>query len=148
MNITVTRAAAGRNTTLSEIAVDGAFVCYGLEDKAQKLKIKGKTRIPAGEYCVKLRKEGGFHSRYKERFASHKGMLHIQNVTGFEYILIHCGNTHEDTEGCLLVGAKVIFDDACMDFELKESAVAYTKLYNKVVQAAEAGNLTINFIDN
>ena len=27
----------------------------------------------------------------------HKGMLHVQDVPGFEYILIHTGNTDEHT---------------------------------------------------
>ena len=31
-------------------------------------------------------------------------MLHVLDVPGFEYILIHCGNTDEHTAGCLLVG--------------------------------------------
>ena len=32
------------------------------------------------------------------------GMLHVLDVPNFKYILIHCGNTDEDTAGCLLLG--------------------------------------------
>ena len=34
----------------------------------------------------------------------HKGMLWVRDVPGFEYILIHTGNTDEHTAGCLIVG--------------------------------------------
>ena len=34
----------------------------------------------------------------------HKGMLWVRDIPGFEYILIHTGNTDEHTSGCLLVG--------------------------------------------
>ena len=34
----------------------------------------------------------------------HKGMLWVRDVPGFEYILIHTGNTDEHTSGCLIVG--------------------------------------------
>ena len=33
------------------------FLCYTLEDEARVLKVKGETRVPAGAYSVKLRKE-------------------------------------------------------------------------------------------
>jgi len=41
------------------------FLCYTLEDEHRALKVKGETRIPEGKYEIKLRKEGGFHSRYE-----------------------------------------------------------------------------------
>ena len=74
------------------------FLCYTLEDERRALKVKGETRVPAGTYKIKLRKEGGFHSRYSKKYGSmHKGMLWLQDVPGFEWILIHTGNTDEHT---------------------------------------------------
>ena len=59
------------------------FLCYTLEDERRALKVRGETRVPQGTYEIKLRKEGGFHERYKKRFGSlHKGMLHVINVPG------------------------------------------------------------------
>ena len=81
------------------------FLCYTLEDEARALKVKGETRIPAGVYKIELRAEGGFHSRYAKKYPGiHQGMLHVTDVPGFEWILIHTGNTDEHTAGCLLVG--------------------------------------------
>ncbi len=43
------------------------FLCYTLEDQKQTVKVYGETRIPEGQYFLKLRTEGGFHNRYKEK---------------------------------------------------------------------------------
>ena len=34
----------------------------------------------------------------------HKGMIHVQDVAGFEYIYFNTGNIDEHTDGCLLLG--------------------------------------------
>lgn len=145
MLITVNRFLSNHDTTLSLVSVDGRVICFGLEDESRTEKVMGETRIPAGTYKVRLRTVGGFHSRYKERFADiHKGMLHVQNVPGFEYILIHCGNSDDDTEGCLLVGGGVLF----RTMMLSESGNAYRYLYPLVVDAAVGDDLDIVYVDN
>ena len=81
------------------------FLCYTLEDESRAKKVPGETCIPEGEYCLGFRTEGGFDAKYAHRFADmHMGMLEVCDVPNFKYILIHCGNTDEDTAGCLLVG--------------------------------------------
>ena len=105
MNIVVARITSDDDATVSTINVDQRFVCFGLEDEYRADKVAGETRIPAGQYSVSLRTHGGFHDRYSERFADiHRGMLEVADVPGFSDILIHVGNTDEDTSGCLLVG--------------------------------------------
>lgn len=47
------------------------FLCYTLEDEHRALKVKGETRIPEGRYEIKLRKEGGFHSRYEKNMQAY-----------------------------------------------------------------------------
>ena len=107
MGITVDRFVSDDDTTVRRVHVDGRFVCFGLEDEFRETKIASETRIPAGTYDVRLRTEGGHHNKYSTRFNEiHKGMLHIQDVPNFTFILIHCGNTDEDTDGCLLVGSQ------------------------------------------
>lgn len=124
--------------TIGEIRIGGEFECYTLEDEFRDVKVKGETRIPKGTYVIKLRKEGGFHQRYLKRFGKdfHKGMMHVTNVPGFEYILIHIGNTEKDTAGCVLVGAT----RDIVKGTIGGSEVAYRRLYPKVLKALQAGN--------
>ena len=102
----------------------------------------GKTRIPAGEYEIKLRTVGGFHERYSQRFNFHKGMLHLQKVKEFKYILIHIGNTEEDTAGCILVG------NYQGGGAIWESEQAYKRLYRKVLEAIEAGERVVITVED
>ena len=134
------------DSTVSTVAVDGANVCFGLEDEYREVKVAKETRIPAGTYAVKLRKVGGFHGRYQARYPWHQGMLEVQNVPGFEYILIHTGNTDEHTAGCLLVGESATITEG--DMSIGMSRIAYTKLYAMVIEAAKEEKLLIEFIDN
>ena len=65
-----------------------------LEDQYQAVKVMHETCIPEGTYDIKFRKTGGFHAKYSERYKNaHYGMLHLQDVPNFTYILIHAGNT-------------------------------------------------------
>lgn len=147
MQIVVDRFISDDDTTVSKVNVDGQFVCFGLEDEFREEKVAKETRIPAGTYAIKLRTEGGHHDRYNTRFADiHKGMLHIQDVPNFTLILIHCGNTDEDTEGCLLLGLQSQTEPG--EMRVMQSTAAYQKFYPMVVEAAAAGDLDITFEDN
>lgn len=147
MKIAVDRFTSDGDTTLSGVSIDGAFVCFGLEDEFRTIKVAGETRIPAGIYPVGLRTAGKHHQQYKQRFADlHRGVLHIQDVPGFEYVLIHCGNTQADTSGCLLVGTGAIAEPGNMS--ISRSVAAYRRLYPMVADAAAAGRLRIEFFDN
>lgn len=146
MLITVDRVYSDHDATLSTVSVDGQMVCFGLEDEFRAEKVNAETRIPAGVYQVGIRTVGGFHSRYAKKFPDfHKGMLQILDVPGFEYILIHIGNTDEDTAGCLLVGSG---GDTYGTPTVSRSTQAYKKLYKMVINEAMMGNLTIEYIDS
>ena len=147
MEIVVDRFVADDDTTVSRVNVDGQFVCFGLEDEFREEKVAKETRIPSGTYDVRLRTEGVHHSKYSNRFEDiHKGMLHIQNVPNFTFILIHCGNTDEDTDGCLLVGSQALTEPG--EMRVTQSTGAYRRFYPMVVDAAAAGDLKIRFEDN
>jgi hypothetical protein len=88
------RAVSGK-ATISDLYVDDDWQCYGLED-VERLgpKLHGQTAIPTGWYKIALR-----HSPRFKRI-----LPWILDVPQFDYVLIHPGNTDDDTEGCLLVG--------------------------------------------
>ena len=147
MLITVDRFRSDDDATISNVKVEDKFVCFGLEDEFRAEKVASETRIPAGRYKVGVQKAGRFHTRYSEKFpAMHRGMLHVEDVPGFTGILIHIGNTDDDTSGCLLVGLHA----ATMDGEIRVSSskLAYEKLYPMVIGSAEASELEIVYQDN
>jgi len=149
MDIDVLRFNNGEDSTNGLLFIDGKFECYTLEDEHRDSKVRGETRIPAGEYDIKLRKEGGFHAKYSKRFSDiHDGMLHIVNVPGFEYILIHAGNTDEHTAGCLLVGDSQENNNLVKDGFIGKSTQAYKRVYKKVIEAINNGeDVVITYTD-
>ena len=146
MLLTVNRFTSDSDATLSTVSIDGAFECFGLEDEHRIDKVPGETRIPSGFYSVRLRTVGGFHANYSVRFADiHQGMLQVMDVPGFEFILIHVGNTDEDTAGCLLTGCNA---NTSQNLSVGSSVLAYKRLYSRVIEAAKADQLTIQYWDN
>ena len=123
------------------------FLAYILEDEYRDEKKWGETRIPDGTYKLALRKTGGYHQKYSKRFSDiHIGMLHVTNVPGFEYILIHCGNTDEHTAGCLLVGDSQENNQITKDGFIGKSTQAYKRIYPKIAEAIECGEeVTIKY---
>ena len=160
MELEVIRFSSGTDSTngiLFEIIqqgneIDGSwrqkkFLAYTLEDEYRGEKVYGETRIPNGTYKLGLRKTGGYHQKYSKRFSDfHIGMLHVLNVSGFEYILIHCGNTDEHTAGCLLVGDSQENNQITKDGFIGKSTQAYRRVYPKIAEAIECGEeVTITY---
>ena len=147
MKLQVVRTQFGTDATNGLLFVDGLFECYTLEDQYQAVKVMHETCIPEGTYDIKFRKVGGFHTKYSERYGnSHYGMLHLQDVPNFTYILIHSGNTDEHTSGCLIVGETQQDLDINDDGFIGSSVVAYKKMYSKVAKELLLGNkVTIEY---
>lgn len=102
--------------TIGKMYVDGAYVCDTLEDKDRGLtsnmsvaqicgvKIKGETAIPTGRYLVDMKTVSPrFGGRAQYKFCNGR-LPRLCNTPGYQGVLIHCGNTAKDTEGCILVG--------------------------------------------
>lgn len=125
------------------------FLCYTLEDEKRDQKVMAETRIPSGTYNILLRKEGGFHARYTKKYGNmHKGMLHVQDVPNFQWILIHTGNTDEHTAGCLILGDSQENNILVKDGFIGRSTQAYKRVYPIIASALESGEeVTIEYID-
>tara|TARA_Y100000361_G_scaffold93668_1_gene83620 strand:- start:187 stop:810 length:624 start_codon:yes stop_codon:yes gene_type:complete len=152
MKLDVVRTQFGADATNSLLFIDGEFECYGLEDEIRDVKVYAESAIPLGEYEIKFRTVGGFHTRTKARYDSkygegwHLGMLELQDVPNFEFILVHSGNTDESTAGCYLVGNTQQDLDVSKDGFIGSSRVAYEKMYPKVRDALVAGEkVTIKY---
>lgn len=143
MKLWVERYGFGHDSTLGKLydMTEGRpeFVCYTLEDERRKVKVKHETAIPVGIYRIDYHKSSRFKERYAKRYEWHRDgwMLQLQDVPGFEGILIHPGNTDDDTSGCLLPGTKPVFVSG--EFEVSGSVKAYKKLYLRVANALDRG---------
>ena len=123
-----------------DITDERKFLCYSLEDEYRNDKVMHETRVPAGTYQILLRKEGGFNAKYTKKYGDfHKGMLHVQDVPGFEYILIHTGNTDEHTSGCLIVGDSQENNQLMKNGFIGKSVQAYKRIYTPIATALENG---------
>lgn len=91
--------------TVGRLYIDGELFCNTLEDRVADVnrngeidgterKVPGKTAIPYGTYKI-------FYG-WSPRFG--RNLPRLLNVTAFDGILIHPGNTAEDSAGCILVG--------------------------------------------
>ena len=137
------------NGLLFDVTNGTKFLCYTLEDEKRDVKVMSETRIPAGKYKILLRKEGGFHARYTKKYGSmHKGMLHVQDVPNFKWILIHTGNTDEHTAGCLILGDSQENNTLVKNGFIGKSTQAYKRIYPPIAKALENNEeVTIEYID-
>ena len=98
MELKLRRIAKRPTYTIGHLYNGDSYVCDSLEDTWRDLnkvkKVKGKTAIPEGRYRIIM--------AYSQRFGREMPLL--CDVPQFVGILIHAGNTDEDTEGCILVG--------------------------------------------
>lgn len=121
-------------STIGELYLNNTLFCYVLEDPVRKLedknhdgdfddagegKIKGNTAIPEGIYDVIL----NMSNRFK------KIMPLLLKVPGYEGVRIHTGNFPKDTEGCLLVGSKILVN------EIRNSKPTFDKLMAELNKA-------------
>ena len=117
MELKLKRIAKKPNYTIGKLYIDGKYFCDTIEDTDRGLsstmneavivakKIKHKTAIPAGKYAVDMRTISprfGAQAFYKDVCGGR--LPRLQGVKGFDGVLIHCGNTAEDSSGCILVG--------------------------------------------
>lgn len=123
------------NYTIGRLYIDGAFFCDTLEDvdrgldscdsleEIKKVKVYGKTAIPKGTYKINM---NIVSPKFKDRAWAKPwcGKLpRLEDVPGYEGVLIHVGNKPEDTLGCILVGEN----------KVKGQVVNSTATFNKLM---------------
>lgn len=152
MKLDVVRTQFGSDASNGMLFIDGVFECYTLEDEVRDVKVMHETAIPLGEYEIKYRTVGGWFTREKARYDKKfgagwfKGMLELQDVPNFTYVLIHSGNTDESTSACLLLGNTQQDLDMGKDGFIGSSRLAYESFYPKCRDALDAGEkVTIRY---
>ena len=108
MKLKVVREIKNDVCTIGSLFINDVFFCYTLEDKDRGLKqsdsllfiqakkIFGLTAIPSGFYKLTVNQSPKF-----------KRMLpRILDIKGFDGVLLHRGNSANDSLGCILVGYK------------------------------------------
>ena len=126
------------------------FLCYPIEDEYRSVKKMHETSIPEGSYKLSLRKEGGFHSRYLSKYGAnfHKGMIYVNKVPNFEYVLWHVGNYENNTSGCLLLGNSSSENISDKKGYIGASVAAYKRVYPLVRDAILKGEeVTVTYVD-
>lgn len=121
--------------TIGKLYINGKPFCETLEDKdrglkkempeeqLRKMKVKGETAIPSGTYNVIIT----YSPKYK------KPMPLLLGVPAYEGVRIHSGNTHKDTEGCILVGENKEVG------KVLNSRYTFNKLFTKLQAAIDRG---------
>ena len=117
MNLTLKRIARKNGYTIGHLYVNGIYFSDTLEDSDRGLnssmlldvlkhkKLAHITAIPTGRYQVVMNVVSPRLSKSKFYKQFGEGRVpRLLNVPAFEGILIHCGNTAKDTDGCILVG--------------------------------------------
>lgn len=105
MELRLRRIALKDEYTIGKLYIDGEYFCDVLEPPTRDLnkngifdngetKVKNDTAIPFGIYNVIVNRS----PRFK------RDLPRLLNVPDFDGVLIHRGNTKNDTSGCILVG--------------------------------------------
>lgn len=134
LELTLTRNTFTDESTIGELAVNGKWECFTLEDKVRPegVKVPGKTAIPAGRYEVIINQS----MRFKRELPL------LLKVPMFSGIRIHPGNTQEDTEGCILVG------ESRARNRIYGSRVAFARLFKFIKQEIAKGRPVFITIKN
>lgn len=150
MELRVERRWRKDNYTVGRLYVDGEYFCNTLEDKDRGLKqgdgmelikekkVYGETAVPTGRYRVRMDVISPKYSRidWYRNLCGGK-MPRLENVPGFEGVLIHPGNTAADSLGCILVGKNTKVG------QLTSSKAAFAALYDRIRAAT---NITIEIV--
>lgn len=147
MKILIDRKWKKNEYTIGKLYVDGVFFSNTLEDKDRGLtssmsleeikkgKKAGETAIPTGTYKIRMDISSPRFSKSNWYIKNCNGarMPRLKDVPGYDGVLIHCGNTAKDTEGCILVGKNDVKG------MVTKSKDYFLKLYNTMYAVYKKG---------
>lgn len=143
MKILIERTWKKEEYTIGKLYVDGIFFSNTLEDKdrglastmslgeIKRIKKAGITAIPTGTYNIRMDIVSPKYSK-KDWFIKNchgAKMPRLENVPGYEGVLVHPGNTAADTDGCILIGKNDVKG------KVTKSKEYFLQLYNKIYAA-------------
>lgn len=147
MKLLLRRIFKGPEYTVGKLFINGVYECDTLEDRDRGLtsqmsleeikarKVYGVTAIPTGTYSIDMTTVS---PKFKDRAWAkpYKGILpRLENVKGYEGVLIHVGNKAGDTLGCILVGENKIKG------QVINSTAAFYELMTVLLNAQSAGEV-------
>lgn len=141
MKLTLIRTYKSPQYTIGKLYIEGTYFCDTLEDpdrglndslslqEIQKLKVYGDTAIPIGTYKFNIDVISP-KFQYRSWAKPCGGKLpRLENVKGYEGVLIHVGNTAKDTLGCILVGQNKVKG------QVINSTNTFLELYKRIKKA-------------
>lgn len=148
MQLKLERIYTCKDYTIGHLYVDGSYICDTIEDTDRMLdsdmpmeqimqtKVKNKTAIPTGKYKVLMNVISSKYSKSEYYMNLCGGKVpRLENVPGFSGILIHKGNTANDTSGCLLVGYNTVKGKVLNSKKAFEELYRQLKIANNIGQS-------------
>jgi hypothetical protein len=144
MKLELKRIFRGPEYTIGKLYIDGAYFCDTLEDPDRDLnrdgkfdngevKVPGNTCVPNGTYDIEFKYSPTFSPKINKRY-----MPYLKDVPSFEAVMMHWGNTAEDTRGCILVGQNKVKG------KVLNSIYTFKKLLNKISRHIEGVSISIS----
>lgn len=141
MKLSLNRVHLADAYTIGKLYIDGVYFCDTLEDRVidvdksgkfegDEKKVYGESAIPYGEYSVTVT----MSPRFKRRLPRLIGVPH------FDGVLIHRGNKHQDTHGCILVGENKAKG---MVLNSKKYEIAITEIISKAIDSGDSVTIEI-----
>ena len=138
MQLALQRLCLTQNSTCGNLFINDELQCWTLEEPFAD-GLHGSC-IQAGTYQIEMGPSPKFlGSKDPWERAQGQSIPHVLNVPSRSSILIHWGNTAQDTEGCILVGL------SHHDDFIGQSRDAFTELKQKLTDAIANGE-TISII--
>lgn len=146
LHLTLKRVALNKAYTIGHLYIDDKYFCDTLEDTVRdinkdgkfdngEVKIPGKTAIPYGEYRIDMNTVSPRFSKIAQ-YNFCKGKLpRLIGIFDFIGVLIHVGNTVNDTDGCILVGQNKIKG------QVVNSMATFRMLYDILEKANLSGKI-------